>query len=297
MPGTSDSIHTFHLQRANVRGVLVHLDEVWNEVRTLSTNAPSVTRQLGEALAASALFTGALKYEGSLSVHLRNAGVLRLLFAECTHDGHLRGIARIDDGAEAGASVDLQDPRAQLAITIENARTDTRYQGLVPVDAEQLSRAFEGYFERSEQLPTRIVLAADAGRCAGIMLQDVAREGGVSLRQDADAWNRVEHLLATLTEVELLELPAETLLLRLFHEEEVLLQPPRPLRFKCSCSPERVAGMLRSLGAEEARAALAETGEMKITCEFCNRDYRMDEVDIAALFAAQPLAPGPQSAQ
>lgn len=296
MRDNQDSMHTFQLQRAKVRGAIVHLDEAWNEIRSISNHAPAVTRQLGESLAASALFAGVLKFEGSLSIHLRHAGALQLLFAECTHDGHLRGIARIDND-RPDAAVDLQDPRAQLAITIENSRSGTRYQGLVPVESVDLSSAFEGYFERSEQLPTRIVLAEGAGRCAGIMVQNVAREGGVAALPDADAWNRVGHLLATLTPAELLELPVETLLLRLFHEEQVLLQTARSLTFRCSCSPERVAGMLRSLGPDEARAALAENGEMQITCEFCNRLYRLDEVDVAGLFAQHPLAPGPQSPQ
>jgi molecular chaperone Hsp33 len=237
-----------------------------------------------------------LKFEGSLSIHLRNAGALSLLFAECTHEGHLRGIARFNEVADA-VGVDLLDTRAQLAITIENRISDARYQGLVPVEASRLSGAFEGYFERSEQLPTKIMLVASGGRCAGIMLQHVAGEGGTWAASDPDGWNRVSHLLATLTERELLDLPIETLLLRLFHEEDVLLHSPRTLVFKCSCSPERVAGMLRSLGPDEARAALVENGQVQITCEFCNRDYRLDEVDIAALFAARPQAPGSQSQQ
>lgn len=296
MQEDNDALHLFQLQRAGVRGSLVRLESAWVEISEISDYPQAVMHLLGESVAASALFAGSLKFEGCLSIHLRNAGGLRLLFAECSHEGHVRAIARLEDSDDS-AIINLKDDRAQLAVTIENRKTDTRYQGLVPVEAESLSKAFEGYFERSEQLPTRIILAVDRGRCAGIMLQDVAREGGVSAHKDADAWNRVGHLLATLTEDELLNLPAETLLLRLFHEETVLLQSPRPLSFKCSCSADRVAGMLRSLGPEEARAAVAENGEMKITCEFCNRDYRLDEVDIAALFASYPLAPGPLSPQ
>lgn len=296
MQHSMDALHPFHLQRAGVRGSVVRLESAWAEISERADYPTPVMHLLGEAVAASALFAGALKFEGSLSIHLRHAGALRLLFAECTHDGHLRGIARFDEPDDSTA-INLLDSRTQLAITIENRKSDTRYQGLVPVDTPDLSGAFEGYFARSEQLPTRIVLAASAGRCAGIMLQQVAGEGGVSAAADSDGWGRVGHLLATLTEQELLDLPVETLLLRLFHEEEILLQSAQTLSFKCNCSPERVAGMLRSLGSEEVHAAMAEKGEMQITCEFCNRDYRFDEVDVAGLFASQPMAPGSESSQ
>lgn len=291
MSSSRDAMHTFQLQRAGVRGVVVRLDEAWEEIRQHSDPSPAVRGQLGESVVASALFAGALRFEGSLSIHLRNAGALRLMFAECTHDGRLRGIARVDEETDC-AGVDLGDPRAQLAITIENTRTETRYQGLVAVEADSLSRAFEGYFERSEQLPTRIVLAASDSGCAGIMLQKIAESNERGLTVDADAWNRVGHLLASLREQELLELPVETLLLRLFHEEDVLLQPARPLSFQCSCSRERVLGMFRSLGQEQALDALDEHGKARITCEFCNRTYEVDRIDVAALFAGHPNAPG-----
>lgn len=294
MSNFADTLHVFELQRAGVRGSIVRLEPGSAGMFASSNYSRDVGRLLGESLAASALFAGALKFEGSLSIHLRQAGSLRLLFAECTHEGHLRGVARVDEAADA-AGINLLDSRAQLAITIENSKTDTRYQGLVPVEAPSLSGAFEGYFERSEQLRTRIMLAATGARCAGIMVQHLPGEGGLAAAPDPDGWNRVGHLLGTLSERELLDLPIETLLLRLFHEEGVVLQPPRKLSFRCRCSPEKVAGMLQSLGPDEARAAIAESGELRITCEFCNREYRLDEVDVAALFAKLPVAPGPSS--
>jgi molecular chaperone Hsp33 len=168
---------------------------------------------------------------------------------------------------------------------------------LVPVESASLSEAFEGYFERSEQLPTRIILVERNGRCAGIMLQKVAEQDAVGEAADLDAWNRVGHLLATLSEGELLDLPVETLLLRLFHEEGVELQPGRSLRFECSCSTERVLGMLRALGRQQALEALGEEAEIQITCEFCSHVYRLDSVDVFGLFANLPLAPGSTSTQ
>lgn len=296
MTVNDDKAYSFHLQSAGVRGQVVHLQSSWQQVLATADYPAGLRRLLGESLVASALFAGALKFEGSLSIHLRGSGALRLLFAECTHTGDLRGIARCEDDGH-DAHVDLAQPGTQLAITIENTQSETRYQGLVAVEANQLAGAFEGYFERSEQLPTRLMLVERNGRCAGIMLQRVAEAGGLVAASDADAWNRVCHLLATLGEDELLDLPVETLLLRLFHEEEVILQGARSLRFRCSCSRRRVLDMLRSLGREEAFAGLDASGKLKVTCEFCNRDYLLDEVDLAGQFAKFPQAPGPATAQ
>lgn len=284
---SNDFLHRFQIERAGVRGAIVRLDQTWRRVRANGGYDDALAQLLGRTLTASALFTSALKFEGRLSIHLRDSGALRLLFADCTHDGLLRGIARVDPSVEDAKP--RLEPGARLAITIENAVTDARYQGLVPVESDDLTRAFEGYFERSEQLPTKLVLAASAERCGGLMLQQIATSGGAPLG-DADGWNRVQHLLATLTEAELLELPPEQVLLRLFHEENVRLQPAQSLAFGCTCSRERVGDMLRSLGREENESVLAEQGSVEITCEFCNRRYVFDEAEVAALFAGEPPA-------
>lgn len=278
-----DSLHRFQLERAGVRGAHVRLDAAWRELRTHGDYANALGEWLGQALAASALFASTIKFDGRLSVQLQDSGALKLLFAECTHDGHVRGIARWD-----GTTPIRLDANANLAITIENRVTQTRYQGIVPIEGSDLATAFERYFERSEQLPTRIVLAQSGDRCAGILLQQVAGEGGNDGARDADGWNRASHLLATLTQEELLTLSAEDLLLRLFHEDGVRLQPPQPLAFACSCSRERVGDMLRSLGRAECEETLAEQGSIQVDCEFCNRRYVFDAPDVAELFAAEP---------
>jgi molecular chaperone Hsp33 len=287
----NDFQHRFQLERAGVSGALVRLDQSWQQIRTHVDCRGPLADLLGSTVAASALFASSIKFEGRLSIHLRDSGALRLLFADCTHDGRLRGIARMD-GAPPKTRIRLERG-ARLAITIENAITDTRYQGLVPVEDEDLASAFEGYFERSEQLPTRIVLGATDGRCGGLMVQQIAGSGGIAMG-DEDGWNRVCHLLATLTERELLDLPPEQVLLRLFHEEEVRLQPAQTLSFECTCSRTRVEDMLRSLGRAESDSVLAEQGSIQVTCEFCNRRYVLDETDVAALFADAPEVPEPR---
>ncbi|MEO8012122.1 MAG: Hsp33 family molecular chaperone HslO [Dokdonella sp.] len=296
MSDSSDVLHQFQLQSVGIRGGFVRLESTWAAIREHADYPPAVMRLLGEAATASALFAGSIKFEGSLSIHLRGAGDLRLLFAECTHDGRLRGVARWEGDSDV-AAIELAQPSTQLAITIENTQTSTRYQSLVAVDSSTLASAFEGYFERSEQLPTRVLLIESAGRCAGLMVQHVPAEGGVDARRDDDAWNRVGHLLATISASDLLDLAPEVLLHRVFHDEGLRLDSPRPLGFECSCSHDRVVGMLRALGREESEAALAENGVMSVTCEFCNHLYAFDRVDLALVFATATSAPGSTTAQ
>ena len=287
-----DFLHRFELERAGVRGVFVRLSDSWDQVRGRADYPPALADLLGRTLAASALFTGNLKFDGALSIQIKNAGPVNLLFAECGSDGRVRGLARWN-GAVADESVVLgAQPAPLLAITIDNRTSGQRYQGLVAVEDAQLSTLFERYFERSEQLPTRVVLACGDGRCAGLMLQRLP--GSVHAQDDADAWNRVGHLLASAREDELLNLAPDALLYRLFHEENVRLHAATPLRFGCSCSRERVAAMLHSLGRAEAEAALREDGIAEVTCEFCNTQYRFDRVDLEQVFRSGqdvPAAP------
>jgi molecular chaperone Hsp33 len=287
MNDTADLLHRFLLESAGIRGVLVRLESSWQQVHERADYPPAVADLLARVLTASALFIGNIKFEGSLSIQLKAAGALSLLFAECTHDGQLRGLARWQpDLPEDFVLGNGGDPL--LAITIENAATGQRYQGIVPVDDDDPAILFARYFERSEQLPTRVLLAHDGRRCAGLMLQQLPVSGESG---DDDAWNRVGHLLATATVEELLELPAEELLVRLFHEESVRLLSAQPLRFGCRCTRERVAGMLLALGHEEAVASLQEDGRIEVTCEFCNTRYHFDAVDVEQLFRDPTGAP------
>ena len=282
MTDSNDVLHRFLLERPQLRGVLVRLRTTWHQVRDRADYPPAIAGLLAKNLAASALFTGNIKFEGALSIQLKAAGALTLLFAECGHDGRLRGLARwtadLTDDFTLSAGAD-----PLLAITIENAASGQRYQGVVPCDDDDLGALFERYFERSEQLPTRVVLASDGECCAGIMLQQLPAAGNAQ-PLDADAWNRVGHLLATLTQAELLELDAAHLLRRLFHEESVRLLDERPLRFGCRCTRDRVAGVLRTLGREEALASVQADGRIEVTCEFCNTRYHFDAVDIEQIF-------------
>ena len=280
-----DRLTRFLLPHAGVRGVHVHLADTWRAIASSDDHPPGVQALLGQAAAASALFTGHVKVDGRLSVQLRGQQVLRTLFAECTSEGTLRGIARVhEDGGDVEGLGALGDD-AVLAITIENSgignREATRYQGLVPLDAPDLAGAFEDYFTRSEQLPTRILLSAGDRGASGLMLQKLPADQG-----DGDGWDRASALFSTLGEEELASTPAAELLHRLFHEESPQLLGEKSLAFGCSCSRSRVEAMLESLGRHEAEAALIE-GTATVRCEFCGQAYEFDARDINTLFTEQ----------
>ena len=285
----------FLLPAAGVRGVAVHLGQSWQAIAERAAYPAAAAELLGEAAAATALFTGHAKVDGRLSVQLRSQGAIRTLFAECTAAGTLRGIVRLDE-AQAAPSRDLRQlgEDALMAITIENPTLGggdpVRYQGMVALQAERLDHAFEDYFRQSEQLPTRLLLACDGPAAAGLMLQKLPGDEG-----DEDGFRRVGALFDTLNASELLALPSAEVIHRLFHEEAPQLVGEKPLQFGCSCSRERVEAMLVSLGREEADAAIeAGEGEARIHCEFCGQEYRFDAAGMAELFR-QAAAEAPAS--
>jgi molecular chaperone Hsp33 len=282
-----DTLTRFLLDGAGVRGVHVCLDSTWQQIRARASSAHenpplAAMELLGEATAAAALFTGHTKLNGRLSVQLRGDGPLRTLFAECTSIGTLRGIAQFEEDAEVSRDLRALGPDAVLAITIENAALEghepMRYQGMVALDSDSLAGAFEDYFRQSEQLPTRLLLVSDGDRASGLMLQKLPGDSG-----DEDGWTRVNALFDTLTIRELRDWPVASLLHRLFHQDDARILGQRPLAFGCSCSRERVAAMLQSLGGDEAMAAAAE-GVAEIRCEFCGLQYHFDADQIAELF-------------
>lgn len=284
-----DQLTRFLIAGAGVRGVRVHLHDAWQQIRARALDsgpdAPpaAAVELLGEAVAAAALFTGHAKIDGRLSIQLRGDGALRTLFSECTAAGTLRGIVQLSGEGEVSRDLRALGPDAVLAITIENpsagGREPMRYQGMVALQSDSLAGAFEDYFRQSEQLPTRLLLAADDQRAAGLMLQKLPGDEG-----DGDGWTRAGALFDTLHAQELLDSSGDTVLTRLFHEDGVEMIGGKPLRFGCSCSRGRVEAMLVSLGADEARAALAD-GEALVRCEFCGESYRFSTEQIEALLA------------
>lgn len=271
-----------------MRGEIAHLTDAWQSVLQRRSYPPPIQRLLGEAMTATALLYATIKFNGLLTLQLQGQGPLNLLLVHCTGDGSLRGLARWQGEVTERPLSDLCH-QGTLVITIDPGEGRERYQGIVMVEGDSLAAALEQYFERSEQLPTRFHLAANDTRAAGMLLQRMPGPGN----EDSDGWNRVERLGATLTREELLALDTKTLLRRLFHQEEVRLFKPQPIRFACTCSRERTAAMLLSLGYDEVQAVLQDKKQVEVACEFCGMNYCFDAVDAEAVFAAsiQPDVP------
>lgn len=283
---TPDHLYRFMFEHANVRGEIVQLDDTYHAVLERRDYPPVLRTLVGEALAAAALLTATLKFRGSLSLQAQGQAGLRLLLVQAGSDGGLRALARWEDDLPDKGDLATLCRDGHLAITIDPEDGRNRYQGIVGLEEGGLGAALDHYFEESEQLATRVWLAADGQRAAGLLIQRLPGED-----PDADAWNRAETLAETITERELLQLSVTTILQRLYHEEDLRLFDPTPYRFHCGCADGRIESMLQSLGRAEADSIVAEQGHIEVTCEFCGQVYRFDAVDVATLFDATADAP------
>jgi molecular chaperone Hsp33 len=287
-----DALRRFMFEGFPVRGQLVQLGASWREVLARQEYPPAVRAVLGEAMAACVLLASTLKFDGMLTLQLQGEGELTLLVAQCGNDLAVRGLAKWQGSNPQGSLAELT-AGGRLVITIERAKRGERYQGIVLADTETLAECLEGYFAQSEQLPTRLWLAADGSRAAGMLLQQLPG-GESSGTDDADGWRRTGMLADTVAPEELLGLAPEALLRRLFHEEDLRLSEHRRVSFRCSCNRGRVESALRLLGRGELDELLASEGRIEVRCEFCNAAYELDRVDVERLLAEQGSVP-PQS--
>jgi molecular chaperone Hsp33 len=290
-----DCLHRFLFEHYPIRGHIVHLDASWRALLE-HREYPSVIRDtLGEAVAASVLLAATLKFEGTLSLQLKGQGPMHLMLAQCSDRLGVRAVARYKEAVYRRDLASLSG-EGSLTVTVETEDLSQRYQGIVPLTGERLSDCLRNYFETSEQLPTRLWLHADEHGASGLLLQRLSddsvksrvagsRGHEMNRAEIEDAWNRVQLLGDTLKPEELQTLSDRNILRRLFAEDDVRLFEPAPVFFKCRCSRERVVGMLKALGPEEVRSVLAEQGHVEVRCDFCNRAYRFDSVDVEQLFA------------
>ncbi|WP_415886194.1 Hsp33 family molecular chaperone HslO [Neptuniibacter sp. QD37_6] len=283
-----DQIQRILFDELDIRGVVSGVQQTCADCFE-SHDYPAVIQQvLGEMLAAVSLLSSNLKFKGRLILQAQGRGNVRVLMAECNHDRDLRAIARYEGELNEQANfVDLL-PQGQVVLTIEPEQGQP-YQGIVPLDGENLGKCLENYFVSSEQLPTQIQLASDGEKAAGMMLQVLPAQGA-----GEEDWDRVSHLASTLKSEELLELDNETLLYRLFHEEQCRLYEPDEVRFKCTCSRQRSEASLKLVEKAELLEVLEEQGKVAVNCQFCNAQYDFDAADIEVLFAENGASGGTQ---
>lgn len=280
-------VQRFLLDDLDIRGAVVRLGPVWQQMLAGRDYPAPVARLLGEMSATTLLIGGNLKQPGRITFQLRSSGPVSLLVIDCNERLHIRGMAKCDEAVPAaqltGNAPDLLG-HGQLLLSLDLPSMREPYQSFVPLDGNSIAEIFEHYLKQSEQQPARFFLAADEHGAAGLFLQKLP---GADER-DADGWARIEHLASTVKPEELLGLPAEELLLRLFHEETVRVFDPRPVVHDCPEDWEKVRSMLRSLGRAEVDSILQEHGEVLIKDDICNREYRFDAQAIEELFRENP---------
>ena len=284
-----DIVAAFQIENAPVRGRIVRLGELIDEVLTRHAYPEPVANLLGEACALAALVGASLKFDGKLIVQAQGDGPVTLVVADYDTSGSLRGYCRFDPDAVAKASEGFARPGAKtllgagvFVMTIDQGPDMERYQGITPIEGETLALCAETYFAQSEQTPTRVRLAvgqlqteADfAWRAGGLLVQNIAGDEDARAESE-DAWTRAQALFETTGEDELIDptVPAERLLYRLFHEDGVRLFQPKPLRAFCRCSPERILTVLRSFPSSERSDMVEADGKIRVTCEYCSRVY------------------------
>lgn len=285
LPDT-DYTQRFIFDDSDTRGELVALERSYAEVLAKHPYPEPVAQLLGELMAAAALLVGTLKFDGLLILQARSEGPVPLLMIECSSEREIRGLARYHS-EQIAPDATLADmmPDGVLALTVDPTH-GKRYQGIVDLDGTSLAECFTNYFVMSQQTNTRFWLYADGRRARGLLLQQLPADRLRDAQERDASWQHITALASTLSADELLSLDNETVLHRLYHQEQVRLFDVQPLRFQCSCSRERSGNALVSLGLEDAQQLVIEHGgAIEIDCQFCNERYLFDAADIAQLFA------------
>lgn len=272
-------LQRFLLEDLDIRGAIVRLDSVWQQMLEGRNYPVPVIQILGEITATTLLFGSNLKQRGRLTTQLSGNGPVSMLVIDCNENLHIRGMAKCAQTVEPAPLPDLLG-HGQLVLSLDMESMRDTYQSIVPLEGDSIAEIFEHYLKQSEQLDSRLFLAASVDATVGIYLQKLPT---AELR-DPDGWMRIEALAATLKDKELFALQSEELLRKLFNEETVRIFDSQPVDYGCQEDWEKVHAMLRALGREEVDSILQEFGEVIINDDICNREYRFDMLAIEAVF-------------
>lgn len=269
-----NEVQNFLFEGLGIRGSIVRLEETWRQVLAEHRYPDSLRQLLGESLAATVLLTTGLKGAPKVSLQLQGEGPVKLLLIQCSSELKVRGMAQWRDAAEGEPLLG----EGRLTVNLDTGEDGHCFQGIVPLVSDRLDACLEGYFRQSEQLPTRLMLTGTQQRVAGLLLQALPNND----RTD-HTFNTAAALAATVSPGELSELPADRLLATLFDNYTIRLFKPRRVTHDCRCTPSHLASVVRLLGADELESLIEETGEVELTCEFCNRAFRYDAADVEAI--------------
>ena len=298
---SNDLLHRFLFDDCDIRGEIVTLSDSYREILSHNQYSPAIRQLLGEFLAAVGLLSSTLKFDGRIILQARGDGPISTIMAECNHHNDLRGIVRINSDVELTEDIALHGNMQQLlgngvlVISIEPQRTENfagkleRYQGIVPMDADNLAGCLEHYFQQSEQLATRLWFAADDNSATGFLIQALPQQINTNPDDNRDKWETIITLAETIKREELLGLDHATILYRLFNEQPVRIFEPKKLKFACSCSKERCASALLTIGKDEVEELLIEQGSISIDCQFCNQHYHFAADEVRKLLGGNVL--------
>ncbi|MCV6627000.1 MAG: Hsp33 family molecular chaperone HslO [Cellvibrionaceae bacterium] len=289
----NDSLQHFIFENSDIRGEVISLAEAYQQVRANNSRAEGglpepVLRLLGEFMAAVSLLSGTLKFEGVLTLQAKGSGPMPMIMAEASYQKGLRAAVQVDAASQIGDAPSFTELLGQgglLAILIQPDKGE-RYQGIVPLEKPELAACLEDYFAQSEQLATRIWLAADQAHAGGLMLQALPQQLADAEHNECH-WQHLVALADTIKNDELLGLDAHTILHRLFHEEQLRLFDPQPVAFACSCSEQRCASAIMAMGQAEAEQIVAEQDLITMDCHFCGQQYQFGPEQLAKLFGDQ----------
>ncbi|TFL13746.1 Hsp33 family molecular chaperone HslO [Pusillimonas caeni] len=296
----TDLLKKYLFQDHSVRVQAVKLDEAWRTGLAHQSYPPCVQRLLGELTAAAVLLAANIKFDGSLVLQLQGDGPVALIVVECTSDLTIRATASLREGLSVPRDGNFQSllnsqGQGRFIVVLDPQRKNAAmqpYQGIVPLEGDSVAQVLEHYMRNSEQLDTRLWLAADAGQTAGLLLQRMPDQGGTEAPGPAhDTWERAVALASTIESGELLGLDTDTLIHRLFWEETLIAFEPQNVSWHCPCTRERVANMLRMLGQEEVEDILSQRDQIDVSCNFCGKPYRFDPIDCARLFTSPQDTP------
>ena len=281
----TDYVQRFLFEHLDIRGRLACLTGAWRRMTEGRGYPPRIAELLGHSTALIAILGASQKTSGRITLQVQGAGAVKLLVADCAPGMKIRGMAQYAQDPDAGMRAGMRAGRligdGKLAVTLEDTRSGQIYQSFVPLEGESLGEIFEHYLAQSEQLTSFLRLHASGDAVCGLLLEKLPGADA----KDADGWNRVTRLAATLQLRETVDAQPYALLVKLFPEELLRVFPIDPVEYHCPFDVQNVERVLRGLGRDEVESILAERGEVVIKNEMCNHEYRFDRAAVETLFA------------
>ena len=279
----NDTLQRFLFENNHIRGEIIHLEEVYQTILSQRPYPTMVKHLLGEALAACVLLAGSIKFKGEIYLQFQGDERLPLLLIQCTDDLHLRGFAKFKE--ESGETINYNEAflKGHMTLVINQDNQTQTYQSVVPIKSISMSENIISYFAQSEQISTMVWLATNEYQAGGMLLQLMPDQNSIEREQ---FWEYAVQLGQTVRNDELLTLDNETLLHRLYHESELRLFPARRVTHRCRCTQEKMKQILITIGEAEVKSIIEEQGAVTISCDFCQKAYSFDPIDITLLFKA-----------